>query len=85
MAPPPSSLSAWTPEQIAQGRQWVAAWRRAGPALERIRRQELRALDPYVAIVLLCGTASYREPPRAPRSTSGLVDQQRFFLKLRHR
>jgi len=26
-------------------KQWIAAWRRAGPELERIRNEELRSLD----------------------------------------
>jgi len=83
MSPRPSSLSTWTPEQIARGRQWVAAWRSAGPALERIRRDELRRLDPYAAIARLCGPADYREQPWTPLPTSGFIEQQRLFQKLR--
>jgi hypothetical protein len=75
------SLADWTPEQIALGRRWVQAWRETSQELERIRREELRSLDPQRAIALLCGTADYRVPPRAPRSTSGLVEQQRWFMK----
>ena len=77
----PSSLADWTPEQIAQGRRWVEAWREAGPAMERLRREELRRLDAYQAIAALCGPADYRTGPRAPRPTSGLVEQQRWFMK----
>jgi hypothetical protein len=77
-----SALSSWTPEQIALGRRWVRAWQRAAPELERLRRQELRQLDTYQAIALLCGPANYFEPPRAPRPTSGLVEQQRLFRRL---
>ena len=76
-----SSLSDWTPEQIAQGRQWVQAWQEAGPELECLRREELRQLDPERAIALLCGPADYHVPPRAPRPTSGLIEQQRWFMK----
>ena len=77
----PSSLAEWTPEQIALGRRWVQAWKEAGPELERLRREELRHLDAQHAIALLCGSADYRVPPRAPKPTSGLIDQQRWFLK----
>jgi len=80
-----SSLSTWTPDQITQGRRSVAAWRRAGPALDRIRRRELRALDVYAAIAHLCGPADYSQAPRAPKPTSGLLEQQRLFQKLRPR
>jgi len=82
MATRPSALATWTPEQIAHGRRWVNAWKDAAPELERLRRQELRQLDPYDAIALLCGPADYRVPPRAPKPTSGLVEQQRVFRRV---
>ena len=77
----PSSLTEWTPEQIALGRRWVRAWAEAGPELEQIRRKELRALDARRAIALLCGPADYWVAPRAPKPTSGLVIQQEWFMK----
>ena len=73
----------WSLEQIEQGREWVAAWKRAGPELERVRREELRALDSYRAISLLMGPADYTVEPRAARPGSGLVEQQRLFRALR--
>ena len=80
-----SAFSDWTPEQIADGRRWVQAWKEAGPELERIRREELRRLDTQVVsqrtIELLCGPADYEVPPRKPQPTSGLVEQQRLFMK----
>lgn len=76
-----SALAGWTPEQIALGKRWVETWKLAGADLERIRRNELRALDTYRAIEMLCGPADYTRPPRAPRPTSGLVEQQRWFMK----
>jgi len=77
----PSKLADWTPEQVALGKRWVQTWIEAGPRLERIRREELRHLDPVRAIALLCGPADYSVPPRAPKPTSGLVEQQRWFMK----
>jgi hypothetical protein len=77
----PSALDSWTPEQIAAGKRWVETWKLAGADLERLRRQELRALDTYQAIALLCGPANYSLPPRAPHPYSGLVEQQRWFMK----
>jgi hypothetical protein len=64
-----------TPEE----RRWVETWRWAGPELERIRRQELRAMTDARALV-----ASNRVLalvgwlPRTPRrlATSGLIEQQ---------
>lgn len=78
----PSALDNWTPEQIALVRRWVETWKLAGEDLERIRRKELRELDTYRAIEMLCGPADYTVPPRAPKPTSGLVEQQRWFMKL---
>ena len=75
----------WRPDQIALARLWVKTWQQAGPRLERVRREELRRLDPQRAIALLCGEADYTVPPRAPRPTSGLVEQQRWFMKLASR
>ena len=46
--------------------------------------EELRALDAYEAIAHLCGPATTTRP-RAPRPTSGLLQQQRLFQKLRPR
>ncbi len=77
-----SALDEWSPEQLALGRAWAATWRDAGPRLEAIRREELRELDTFAAIALLCGEADYHVPPRAPSPTSGLIEQQRLFMKL---
>jgi hypothetical protein len=43
--------------------------------------REWRRLDPEHVIVLLCGRADYRVAPRSPKPTSGLVEQQRWFMK----
>ena len=79
----PTALASWSPEHIARGRQRDQAWKRAAPELERMRREELRRLDSYAAIALLCGLADYTVAPRAPKPTSGLVEQQRIFQKRR--
>ena len=76
-----SALAGWTEEEIALGRRWVETWEKAGKELERIRRRELRELDVRKAIALLCGPADYTCPPRAPKPWSGLVEQQRWFMK----
>jgi hypothetical protein len=59
---------------------WLAAWRRAGPELERIRREELRNL-PETPVV---------EPPEDPatgyareKASSGLVAWQQWMMRLR--
>jgi len=62
-----SALADWTPEQIALGKRWVETWRLAGEDLERIRRKEIRELDTYKTIRLLCGSADYTQPPYGPK------------------
>ena len=61
----------------------MQAWKDAAPELDRVRRLELRKLDAFAAIALLCGPADYRVPPRAPKPTSGLIAQQRAFSRMR--
>jgi hypothetical protein len=63
----------------------MQAWRSAGPALERVRRDELRTLDGHRALALLTGPADYRREPRMARPSSGLIEQQRLFMKARRR
>lgn len=77
----PSALAGWTPEQLALAKKWVETWKLAATELERIRRRELRELDTYKAISLLCGSADYTKPPYAPKPWSGLIEQQRWFKK----
>ena len=64
-----------------QQRYLVRLWAKTGRELERIRREELRGL-PYkwedVDDLLQMGD-SYDGPPRV---TSGLVEMQRWFMKL---
>lgn len=79
--PKHSALDDRTPEQIAQGKRWVEAWREAGEAMEMLRRDMLRRLDGANAISPLCGEADYHVAPRAPKPSSGLVEQQYWFMK----
>jgi hypothetical protein len=83
VGPKASSLTGWSPEQIALGKLWVAAWKKAGPELAALRRSELRKLDTYSTIAMLCGPADYSVSPRAPKPISGLVEQQAWFQKYR--
>jgi len=80
-----SALSSWSPAEIANARKWVETWKLAGADLERIHRQELRQLDTYRTIELLCGPADYTQPPRAPKPWSGLVEQQAIFMRAHKR
>lgn len=61
----------------------VAQWRRAGPALARVHRDELRRLtdaDALAAAEELLELARLLPPPSG---VSGLVEQQRLFARAR--
>jgi hypothetical protein len=68
----------------AETRIWVTAWKRAGPALQAIKRTELRRLKTAAAIAQLEDHFAYALRTAKPTKTSGLVEQQRLFKKLRH-
>lgn len=82
---PPSSFSPPPPEEAERIKKWVETWRKAGPELEKIQREEVRNLDTFKTIELLCGIADYTIPPRAPKPTSGLIEQQYWFMKIARR
>ncbi|MGQ0640815.1 MAG: hypothetical protein ACT4P6_08625 [Gemmatimonadaceae bacterium] len=79
-----SALANWTRDELDAGRKWVDTWKRAGKELERIKREELRELDAYRTIAMLCarsgGSLTATFPPR---TESGLVEQQRWFMRAR--
>jgi hypothetical protein len=64
-------------------RQWVEAWRRAGPELEEIRRREIESVDTGEAIRQIFGSSEALLRNLPASTTSGLVEQQAWFAKLR--
>ncbi len=71
-----------TPEERAKLKLHVETWRKAGPELEAIRREESRTVDVALAVRQLFGNDEMVK--RWPRLlTSGLVEQQAWFAKLR--
>jgi hypothetical protein len=64
-------------------RQWVETWRRAGPELEEIRRREIEAIDTGEAIRQIFGSSESLFRNLEAPTTSGLVEQQAWFAKLR--
>jgi len=72
--------------QKSLARKWAANWNRAGRALERIRRRELRALTTrQVQAAMRQLSDVFEDALRRfpPRETSGLVEQQAWFMRLR--
>jgi len=72
-----------TAEERELMRQWVETWRRAGPELEEIRRREMESVDTREAVRQIFGSSAslFRDLPK--RTTSGLIEQQAWYAKLR--
>jgi hypothetical protein len=66
-------------------KKWMAQWRAAAGALEEFRAEELSRLDENKNAAIAATFFPHGEFPIAPSLTSGLVEQQRIFLKARKR
>ncbi len=62
---------------------WVEHWLRIGPSLDRIRREELRRFNHQDHIETIDSLLQIGAQMATPRSTSGLVEQQRLFHERR--
>ncbi len=71
---------ATTPEEQ---RRWMEQWRHAAVALEEVRRHELQMLTEEDAWRQINALQSISDVWRDPEKTSGLIEQQAFFKKLR--
>lgn len=72
------------PETKENIKKWTAAWQQAAAALKELKKQELRAPDYYEKHRrILDDMLQYACKNRTERLTSGLVEQQRWFMKLR--
>ena len=64
-------------------RRWLAGWQTAGPILERLRVEAIRNSDTAAAIEQLSDAFESALRHYLPPATSGLVEQQRIFARLR--
>ena len=67
----------------AQRRAWMAQWRSAAVALERVRIDELAKADLTRIAADLDDACMAAVRANAPAPTSGLVEQQAIFHRLR--
>lgn len=63
--------------------QWVRTWQQAGEALAKVKRRELREYDYAQHQQAIDEMLQWAWEHRVERSTSGLVEQQRWFVKMR--
>ena len=63
--------------------QWVESWKRASAALKAVKRHELRTYDYANNQAIVDGMLQWAFENRELRLSSGLVEQQRLFMKIR--
>ncbi len=68
-----------------QLRECVERWRSAGPELEAIRREELTRFDQASNWQLVDALLEAGLRSGGPRTTSGLVEMQRWFRRIARR
>jgi len=64
-------------------RHWVQTWKAAGPELEAIRRREIAEADNVHVLWLLEGLFNHAVRSTPMRTSSGLIEMQRYLAKLR--
>jgi hypothetical protein len=64
-------------------RRWVKTWEEAGPHLEALRRQEIGRTDTREALEIPESAFNHATRSLPPGQSSGLVDMQQWFAKLR--
>ena len=64
-------------------REWARTWKAAARELEAVRRAEIKSADTAAAIFALDDAFRSTLASLSPRSSSGLVDMQRLFQRLR--
>ena len=72
-------------EDTERMKAWVKTWKRAGSALQRVKTEELRSEDYGKDFELIDGMLEWVVDHARERKTSGLVEQQRLFRKMRNR
>lgn len=77
------AVSEMSAEELARARECVRAWRRAGPELERMRRDDIRCADTAKSLPAFDGLFESAVRAFPPTMTSGLVEQQRRFRRLK--
>lgn len=71
-----------TDEEEKQIKDFVERWKRVGPILEEIRRDEIKKADTCKAIRNLDDAFESIRFHMTPRRSSGFVEQQKYFQRL---
>lgn len=62
---------------------WVAIWKRTGPILQQLEIDEYRSADVSNILMSLSDVNELAVKTHPPLPTSGLIEMQRLFAKLR--
>jgi hypothetical protein len=65
--------------------RWIDDWRRVAPILKQIKEDEIRNADYESQLPILDSMLQWAVDHASPRQSSGLVEQQRIFKKLRQK
>ncbi len=72
-----------TDAEREQMRKWVNTWKETGEFLEKLRIEESRKANLENVILSLDDAAESALAKHLPKSSSGLVEMQRIFMKLK--
>jgi hypothetical protein len=61
----------------------VQQWKNAAPVLQEVRDHDIRLVNTAIAMKFFSGAVLAALPKNQPLPWSGLVEQQKFFRKLR--
>ena len=70
-----------SPQENAQ--RWIESWKRASVALKAVKRHELRTYDYAKNQAIVDGMLQWAFEHRKVRLSSGLVEQQHLFMKMK--
>ena len=70
-------------QEIEEVRKRVAAWNRAAPILEKVRQEDIRQTSTSEAIEAFSQISNALKPD-TERLDTGLIEQQRWFRKIRN-
>jgi len=70
-------------EDRARARRWVLGWNEAARVLVRMKKSELRQTNTSIALQRLARAFESGRIHFKPSADSGLIEQQRWFRKLR--
>lgn len=71
-----------TDAEKATLKEYAERWKRLGPLLEEQREEDVRRSDTIGAFAFFAGMPLHNLTSFPPEPTSGLVEQQRWFLKI---